>query len=87
MVVDNIRSRRLSAPLAASLEALKEHSRELVFESQAQAIRLLMRARNFSRSEAYWVVHQLWAMRLIKFKKPKDDLQARLLEIVPAKPR
>jgi hypothetical protein len=87
LIGNGSRGNRLSGTLRASLAALKEHGRELVFENQGQAIRLLMRARDFSRSEAYWDVHQLRAMRLIKFEKPKDDLQPRLLEIMPAEPR
>lgn len=72
-----------------SLPALKEkeHSRELVFENQARATRLLMRARNFGQSAAYWDVHQLRALRLINFEKSKDDLRPRLLEIIPAEAR
>jgi hypothetical protein len=66
---------------------LKDHSKDLVFENQPQAIRLLMRARSFWSAEAYSHVHVLAVRRLIRYQKMKvEDLQPRL-EFVLAEAR
>jgi hypothetical protein len=78
---------RLSQTLAASLQALKEHSRKLLFESKAQAAGLLIRARNLDRWSANEHVQTLLAKDLIRIEKPKDDLQPRLIEFEPPEPR
>jgi len=80
------RGRRLSETEAASLQALKEHSRELVFESRGQALRMLLRARKLDRYTAGEHVMSFWASGLIRTEKMQKYLQPRLFE-VPAEPR
>jgi hypothetical protein len=70
--------------LGPYLEALKEHSPNLVFENQAQAVRLLMRARNFGYAEAYSHVHVLSVRRLIRDEKIKMEQLQPPLELVSA---
>ena len=84
---DGRHSRSLSETEARSLQALKENSRELVFESRGQALRMLMRARRLDRYTASVHVMLFWAKGLIRVEKMKtEDLQPRLFE-VPAEPR
>ena len=83
---DGRRSSSLSETQAASLQALKEHSRELVFESRGQVLRMLLRARKLDKYTAGQHVMLFWARGLIAIEKMKDDLQPRLFE-VPAEPR
>jgi len=81
------RGRGLSETQAASLQALQEYSRELVFESRGQALRMLLRARKLDRYTAAQHVMSFWARGLIRTEKMKiEDLQPRLFE-VPAEPR
>jgi hypothetical protein len=70
----------LSKGVKASLRALQQHSEELVFENQAQAIRLLMRARDLNRTEAYWHVHDIRVAGVIRYEKMREDLQPWLPE-------
>jgi hypothetical protein len=84
---DGRRSNSLSENQAASLQALKEHSRELVFESRGQALRMLLRARKLDRYTAAQHVMSFWASGLIRIEKMKNrGLQPRLFE-VPAETR
>jgi predicted DNA-binding transcriptional regulator len=78
----------LSETLRASLQALKEHSKELVFETRGQAVRSLIRARDLDRYTAHEHVMGLMARGLIRFEKwTQGELQPRLLEIIPTEPR
>jgi hypothetical protein len=81
---DSARGRGLSETQAASLHALKEHSRELVFESRGQALRMLLRARKLDRYTAAQHVMLFWANGLIRIEKKKEDLQPWLLEFDPS---
>ena len=88
LLSDSGRSNGLSETLRASLQALKEHSKELVFETRGQAVRSLIRARGLDRYTAHEHVMKLMARGLIRFeKRTQEELQPRLLEIVPAKAR
>ena len=81
------RGKGLSEAEMASLRVLKEHSRELVFESRGQALRMLLRARKLDRYTATEHVVSFWARGLIRIEKLKiEDLQPRLFE-VPPEPR
>jgi DNA-binding MarR family transcriptional regulator len=81
---DGSRGRGLSETLKASLRALKEHGRELVFETRGQAVRSLMRGRRLDRYTAHKHVMKLIARGLIRFeKRTQEELQPRLLEIIP----
>ena len=81
------RGKGLSEAEMASLRVLKEHSRELVFESRGQALRMLLRARKLDKYTAGQHVMLFWAKGLIRVEKMKtEDLQPRLFE-VPAEPR
>jgi hypothetical protein len=82
------RWRGLSATLRKSLQALQEHSRELVFETRGQAVRSLKRARGLDRYTAHEHVMGLMARGLIRFeKRTQEELQPRLLEILPVEPQ
>jgi hypothetical protein len=70
--------RGLSETLRMSLRALREHGSQLVFENKAQAVRLLMRARDFGRTEANWQVQELIARRLIRVERWKEEPQPSL---------
>src|SRR5215468_4459777 len=81
------RRSRLSETEMASLQALKEHSRELVFESRGQALRMLLRARKLDRYTAAEHVMLFWANGVIRIEKKKEDLQPWLFELTPAETR
>jgi hypothetical protein len=83
---DGRRSSSLSGTQAVSLQALKEHNRELVFESRGQALRMLLRARKLDRYTAGQHVMLFWARGLIRIEKMKEGLQPWLFE-VPAELR
>jgi hypothetical protein len=84
---DGSRGRGLSETLKTSLQALREHSRELVFETRGQALRSLMRARRMDRYTAREHVMGLARRGLIRYEKLNmEHLQPRL-EFVPAEPR
>lgn len=74
----------LSDTLRSSLRVLKEHSRELVFETRGQAMRSLVRARRLDRYTAHEHLMVLTARRLLRCEKlHMENLQPRL-EFVPA---
>jgi hypothetical protein len=72
--------RGLSETPRISLRALREHSSQLVFKNKAQAVRLLMRARDFSRTEANWQVQELRATGLVSVERWKEEPQPSLFE-------
>jgi hypothetical protein len=84
---DGGRSNGPSETLKTSLQALREHSKELVFETRSQAVRSLMRARRLDRYTAHEHVMGLARMGLIRYEKLNmEHLQPRL-EFAPAEPQ
>jgi hypothetical protein len=84
MLSNGSRGNRLSGTLRASLDALKEHSSELVFKTRVQAVRSLRRARNLDRYTAHEHVMKLMARRLLRCEKLHMEYLQSRLEFVPA---
>jgi hypothetical protein len=79
---EDYRDFSLPETVRLSLLALEAHSPKLVFDSRAQAVRLLMRARTLGERSAKEYGEQLLREGLVSIEMPKDDLQPRLLEFV-----
>ena len=72
--------RGLSETLRSSLWALREHSRQLVFENKPKLCGCWMRARDLVRADATWQVQELRARGLIRVERRKEELQPSLFE-------